>query len=397
MREMTSRQRVLCTLGHEEPDRVPIDVGGGLCSISQFAYRRLLASLGWDEQVTIGGMLTQVVWPSPRMLERLGSDIAHVGAGAPDDNRARDLQGSPNEPFEAYQSGVAKGHTWMDEWGVVWRRSAYYYEMAGYPLQDITSADDLERVYWPNPRDPGRFRRLREQAAAARDRGLAVTLDPSAGGILEMACSLRQHSNLYMDMAQNPALANALLDRITDFFIAFYQEALKTAGDLIDVVFFGDDYGMQRGMTISPRQWREMIKPRLARLIAAIKRSANVRYQHHSCGAIAQIVPDLIEIGVDILDPVQPSAVGLDPAAIKRDYGHRLVLHGAIDQQGVLPHGSTADVRAEALKRIRELAPGGGYIVAVSPNIQADVPPENILALYDTVQAAGRYPISVEA
>jgi uroporphyrinogen decarboxylase len=396
MPEMTSRQRVLCALEHEEPDRVPIDVGGGLCSISQFAYRRLLASLGWTEDVTIGGMLTQVVRPSPRMLERLGSDFAHISAGAPDDNRALDLQGSSNEPFESYVSGTAQGHTWMDEWGVVWRRSAYYYEMVGYPLKDATSVDDLEQYRWPDPRDPGRFLRLREQAQAARARGLAVTLDPLAGGILEMACSLRQHSNFYIDMVDNTALAGALLDRVTDYFAAFYEEALGVAGEFIDIVFFGDDYGAQRGMIISPRQWREMIKPRLARLIATIKRVADVRYQHHSCGAIAPIVPDLIEIGVDILNPVQPSAAGLDPAAIKRDYGHRLVLHGAVDQQDVLPHGSAADVREEALRRIRDLAPGGGYIVAVSPNIQADVPPANILALFDTVQAAGRYPITVK-
>ncbi len=396
MADMTSRERVLCTLAHEEPDRVPIDIGGGLCSISQFAYRKLLVELGWDEEVTIGGMLTQVVRPSQNMLNRLGTDYAHISAGRPDDNRARDIQGSPNETFESYVSGEAQGHIWMDEWGIAWRRAAYYYEMVSFPLRDATSLDDVAGYRWPDPLDPGRTRHLREQAQAARAQGRAVTLDPMGGGIFETAGSLREHSNLYADLISNPDLANALLDGVTDYYIAFYKEALKVAGEFIDIVFFGDDYGTQRSMTISPRLWRKMIKPRLARLVSAIKGAANVRYQHHSCGAIAPIVPDLIEIGVDILNPVQPSVAALDPLAIKREYGRQLVLHGAIDQQNVLPRGSAEDVRQEVRQRIRDLAPGGGYVVAVSPNIQADVPGENILALYDTVREAGRYPLAVK-
>ena len=150
---------------------------------------------------------------------------------------------------------------------------------------------------------------------------------------------------------------------------------------------------MQNGMIISPTLWRKMIKPRLARLIQTIKSYPGIRYQHHSCGAIASIIPDLIEIGVDILNPLQPSAKGMDPSKIKHDYGSKLTLHGAIDQQGTLPYGTPLEVQREVEARIESLAPGGGYIVAVSPNIQADVPPENIIALFENVKKSGVYPI----
>jgi uroporphyrinogen decarboxylase len=390
---ITSRERVLVALEHREPDRLPVDIGGGLCSISQFAYRKLLAHLGWDEEVEIGGLLTQVVKPSPRMLALLGSDIMHISASPPDVKLGRTLEGSLDDPFEGFVSGLGKKHTFMDEWGVVWRRAAYYYDMVDFPMKDLGTLEDLERYQIPDPRDPGRVRGLRERACAARETGCAVTLDPLAGGLLEMASSIRGHSNFYMDMVANQEFANSLLDRITDFFVAFYETALAAAGDTIDIVFFGDDYGTQQNMIISLRMWRQMIKPRLARLIHAIKNQANVRYQHHSCGAIAPILPDLIEIGVDILNPLQPSAQGMDLPNIKSEFGNRLVLHGAIDQQGTLPHGTPLEVRQEVARRVHDLAPGGGYIVAVSPNIQADVPPENILVLFQTVKELGIYPV----
>lgn len=392
MTSLTSRERVLKALRHDEPDRVPIDVGGGLCSISQFAYRRLLDVLGVDEEVVIGGMLTQVVRPSEEMLKRLGSDFAHISAGAPDSSKAHDLAGSADQPYDEFASG-AEQHAFADEWGVVWRRAAYYYDMVDFPLKDATSVDDLDRYPWPDPRDPGRFRQLAEQAKEVMEQGWAVTLDPLAGGLLEMAASLRGHQNFYLDLASEPAFAGALLDRITDFFEAFYEEALGKAGEYIDIVFFGDDYGMQESMVVSPAMWRQMFKPRLARLIRAIKEYADVRFQLHSCGSIAPILEDLIEIGVDILNPVQPTASGMDPADVKEVVGDRLVLHGAVDQQNTLPNGTPAEVRREVETRIRQLAPGGGYVLAVSPNIQADVPPENIIALFDAARAIGKYPI----
>jgi uroporphyrinogen decarboxylase len=232
-------------------------------------------------------------------------------------------------------------------------------------------------------------------ARAAREAGFAVTLDPLAGGLLEMAASMRGHSNFFMDMAMNPDFAEGILELVTNYFIDFYDEALNAAGEYIDIVFFGDDYGMQNGTIISPALWRKMIKPRLARLINKIKSYPNIRYQHHSCGAIAPIIPDLVEIGVDILNPIQPSAKGMDPAKIKQEYGKHLVLHGAVDQQGTLPHGTPQDVQQEVAIRMHDLALDGGYIVAVSPNIQADVPPENILALFQNAQKLGVYPIRV--
>ena len=326
------------------------------------------------------------------MLDYFGSDFAHISAGPPDVKLGRNLVGTADTPFEESASGESQ-HTFMDEWGVVWRRAAYYYDMVEFPLKDVTSAADLDTSGWPNPRDPGRFRNLAEQARQAREAQLAVTLDPLAGGLVEMVASLRGHENYYADMAMDPDYAGLLLDKMTDFFEAYYEEALAVAGDYIDIVFFGDDYGIQNNMLFSPRMWRKLVKPRLARLISRVKGLADVYFQLHSCGAIAPILEDLVEIGVDILNPVQPSAAGMNPAEIKRKFGDSLVLHGAIDQQTVLPQGSPADVEAEVWQRMRDLATDGGYVLAVSPNIQADVPPENIDTLYRVAQEAGRYPI----
>jgi uroporphyrinogen decarboxylase len=392
--ELTSRERVMRTLQHQEPDRVPVDVGGGLCSISQFSYRKLLKLLKWDEEVVVGGLLTQVVWPSERMLERLGSDYAHIFAGPPDVRLGKNLEGSIDDSFDSFESGTGPRHAFMDEWGVVWKRAAYYYDMVDFPLKDATSISDLDSYRWPDPVDPGRFRGLADRAKAARERQVAVTLDPLAGGIIEMANSMRGLQNFFLDMAANKAFAETLLDGITDFFEEFYEQALKAAGEHIDIVFFGDDYGMQNNMIISPRMWRKMIKPRLARLIAKIKNTSDVYFQLHSCGAITPILDDLVEIGVDIINPLQPTAAGMDLPAIKKRYGDQLVFHGVIDQQETLPNGQPEDVRNEVKARIRDLAPAGGYVVAVSPNIQADVSPENILALFDAVRELGVYPIS---
>lgn len=393
MSEMTSRQRVLAALDRQEPDRVPIDIGGALCSISQFSYRRLLEHLGWEEEIVIGGLLTQVVKPSDRILELLGSDFIHLFAGPPDVKLGRNLEGSMDDPFDTYLSGEGKRHTFMDEWGVTWRRSAYYYDMIDFPLKGEVSLKDLESYRWPDPKDAGRFRGLKERAKAAHESGKIVTLDPLAGGILEMASSMRGHQDLYADLVVNLDFAEAMLDGIVSFFEDFYEAALTAAHPYIDIVFFGDDYGMQNNMIISPKMWRKMIKPGLARLIQKIKSVADVKFQHHSCGAIKPIIGDLAEIGVDILNPVQPTAAGMDLPEIKKEFGEKLVLHGAVDQQEILPYGAPEEVAEEMKRRINQLAPGGGFVVAVSPNIQADVPPENILTLFQTARHEGRYPL----
>jgi uroporphyrinogen decarboxylase len=227
--------------------------------------------------------------------------------------------------------------------------------MVDFPMKDSATLADLDAYHIPDPRDPGRFRGMADRAKEARDRQVAVTLDPLAGGIIEMANSIRGHQNFFMDMASNQDFANALLDRVTDFFEAYYEEALIAAGEYIDIIFFGDDYGMQSNMIISPRMWRKMIKPRLARLIHKIKSTADVYFQLHSCGAIAPIIGDLVEIGVDVLNPLQPNAKGMDLPEIKKTYGDQLVFHGVVDQQGVLPNGSVDDVREEVKTRLRGL------------------------------------------
>ena len=204
-----------------------------------------------------------------------------------------------------------------------------------------------------------------------------------AGGVVHISQYLRGFEDWFIDMAMDKALAGALLDAIVDYAVAVNEVALREVGHLADVVFYGDDVAQQNGPAVSPATYREVIKPRHRRMFDSARKYTNAPLLYHSCGSLVSILDDIVEIGVNAINPVQTTAKGMDPEVLKARWGDRLSFWGGIDSHRVLPHGTKGDVRAEVALRIKQLGKNGGYILNSVHNIQPDVPPENVVAMFE--------------
>ena len=378
---LTPRDRVLCALNHEEPDRVPVFFGtSGATTMLAPAYEPLKAHLGITRETTIFWRGLQYVLMDEEALAWSGSDGRPLLPGPAPAALARDVSAS----------------AYVDGWGSLWERrpNAIYYEVVDSPLRTAT-VDDLDRYPWPELAHPSRFVGLRERAQAIRDAGYAVV---ALSGVspFEQAYLSRGVEKWFLDLAADQDFALALMRKITDLMKAGVIRLLEEAGDLIDVLITGDDLGSQHTTLVSPRMYRRLIKPFHAEIYAEIKRRTRARVFYHSDGNIYSLLGDLVEVGIDLLNPVQVNAGDMgDTARLKREFGDRLSFCGAIDTGWVLPHGTPEDVRAEVRRRIKDLAPGGGYILASVHCIQPDVPLENVIAMLDEAKIAGRYPLAL--
>jgi uroporphyrinogen decarboxylase len=367
---MTSRERVRAALSHEEADRVPFDIGSWIpTSIHVQAYRRLLQVLEIEDDSVIGNEIGQLARISEPVLERLGADLRGLRIQAPRNSCSRLPDGSL-----------------QDTWGVVWRKpeGATSYSIVSCPLAEWPRRR-LECFAWPDGRDAAQVEGLAEEARRLHQETGYALLGEVCGHIFERAQMLRGFDTFLLDLADTPAFAEELLDRITEVEGAMIATFLDAVGPYLDVVAFKDDIGMQSGPVISPPMFRRFIKPRLARLVEVIC--------FHTCGSVEYAIRDLVDIGVEVLNPVQVAAAGMDPARLKATYGHNLSFWGGVDTQQVLPFGTPERVEAEVRRRMAELGPGGGYVLASVHNIEADVPGENILAMADAVRRWGSYPL----
>lgn len=378
----TSRERVKAAIEHREPDRVPIDFNPTL----EF-YLNLKNYLGLEIEEELRPNEMMEVIPHPRVLSMLGADLISVKLGSPKGRR----------------SAEAQGELIVNEWGVGLRRVQQpgigsYFEPVYHPLAAAT-IDDLEKYPWPDPSAPGRGEAA--ESAAKRlyeDTDLAL-VGRFGGPIVETAIYLMGFERWLVCVAQEPELAGALLDKITDIAIALDRIGLEATARYLQIFkVSGDDFGMQTGPLYSPRTFRTLFLPRLRRRWQAAREYLNqvnpsVQLMFHSCGGIRPFIPDLIGIGLQILDPVQPRAAGMDSAELKREFGDRLTFHGGVDEQYILPFGSEQDVENEVCLRLKAFASGGGYILAPSHNVQADTPPANLVAMCRAAQVHGQYPI----
>jgi uroporphyrinogen decarboxylase len=377
---MTSRERVLCTLNHEEPDRVPIFFGtSGATTMLAPAYDRFKSYLG------VAGV--------PKLMSRQ-SRYARVDEEI---LRRFDVDGRPLLPGPAPSvlRREIDERTYVDEWGITWQMKpgTLYFENVKPPLGDAT-VDALDRYAWPDLAHPSRFTGLATDAAALQQQGFAVVALSGVNPV-EQIWMLRGLDTWLVDLVQNPEFAHALLSKITALMLAGAQAFLAEVGPSVDIVITADDQATQHGPLMSPKVYRSMIKPYHAQLIAAIKQMTAAKVFFHSDGNVFPLIGDFIDIGVDLLNPVQVSAREMgDTARLKRLFGDRLSFCGGIDTQSVLPFGTVDDVRQEVRRRIRDLGPGGGYILAAVHCIQPDVPPENVLAMLDEALIAGRYPLT---
>ncbi len=383
----TSRKRVEAALDHREPDRVPYDLGGTvLTGIHEKAYRRLRRYLGLpDVPIEIEDEHQQLARVHDDVKQRLQVDVYGLNPGG-----ARGFV-KPKWTENGY-------HKMRDEWGIEWwmpEEGGFYYDMRVHPLANITEVSELTNVRFPDPLDAGRFEGMAERAHELMNaRQVAYVLGRNAPGIFEIAMWMRGFDHFYADMLGNPALAEALMDKVCEIKMHYWERALETVGENVMIVSEADDLCGQFGPLVSPDLYRAMIKPRHTRLFSFIKQKArtHVRIFYHCCGAVASLIPDLIESGIDILNPVQVGAAGMDTRELKRLYGKDLTFYGGgVDTQRVLPYGTVAEVRDEVRRRIEDLAPGGGFIFNTVHNIQADVPPENIMAMWETLQEYGVY------
>ena len=378
---LTSRERVLCALNHEEPDRVPIFFGASSStSMLAPAYENLKAYLGIARPPRLLSKTFQYAQLDEEVMVLCGSDARLISPWPAPSSLRKELSAT----------------MLIDDWGATWERKpgVLYYECMDVPLREADIAD-LERYPWPDLAHPARFLGLAEEARALRENTPYAVVALGYLTVFEQMQFLRGFDRWLSDLAANPEFAHALLRKVTDVMVAGLARYLDEVGTYIDLITFADDLGTQRAPLISPRMYRQMIKPYQAEIIAAIKARSKAKVFFHSCGNVYPLIGDLIDIGVDILNPIQVSAGEMgDTARLKREFGASLTFCGAIDTHEVLPHGSTAEVRAEVRRRIDDLAPGGGYILAAVHCIQPDVPPENVLAMFDEAQKAGRYPLS---
>ncbi len=381
---MNSHDRVWQSLNHQEPDRIPFDLGGtGVSMMHLKAYQNLRHHLGLPPvQARVAAVIEQLAFMDEDMAERLQTDIRIV---LPD----------PSSHFEYVFRDEGAYDAFTDEWGIGWKKpkdGGFYYDMYYHPLARADSLADLRAHPFPDPLDDRRFATLRAQAEAAAAKGKAVVLSGPCSGIAEEYAWMRGFEQYYMDLAINPEFVGYMLDRLVDWKSAFWERALKEIGDLVDAVTEFDDLAGQNAPLLSPKTYRNLIQPRHKRLFSFIKAQAPVKVFYHSCGAVRAFLPTLIDAGVDILNPVQISAAGMDLAELKREFGRDLVFWGGgVDTQNVLGTATPEQIKEHVKRNIATLAPGGGFVFAAVHDIQANVPPENILAMWDTVQEHGKY------
>ena len=392
MTELSSRERLLIALNHGEPDRIPSDLGSTqVTGIHAVAYQALRHHLGLPQlRTTMCDDVQGLALPDDDLLDVWGIDVrglfplnSHNDAVS---SRARLEPKGDGEEVEAF----------VDEWGITQHRPyphGLYFTAVGHPLGGAITVDDIDRYPWPDTGNPRRIAGLRDLALGYRTQGRAVMIKGVLAGVFEMAQRVRGMAELMMDLASDEVLAGALLDRMVDLKLAFWEMALPQLRDVVDVISEADDYGTQTSQLISPRMFRRIMKPRLARLFDRIHELApDAKLFFHSCGNVRPLLPDFIEMGVDILNPIHISATGMEPVALKREFGEDIVFWGgAVDTQDVLPYGTPEQVRDDARRNIEALAPGGGYVFNTVHNIQADVPAENIVALWETLREYGRY------
>jgi uroporphyrinogen decarboxylase len=358
---MKHRERILAALNHELADRCPMHI----LLTPDFA-KRLKAYLqrkgeviGEIEYGVLGGRY-------PYELDRIiDSDMLITTVG---------WLHSFNHPEDSY----------VDEWGVNWKAVYFdtpygmgrYTDIVGNPLAE---ADALDHYQPPDPNRPELYEEARHLLDEFKDEYWIV--GSVAGGIFESACGLRGYEKMLMDLVLDPDLAEQIMQITNQYHLSAARRLTKMG---VDMIWLGDDVGAQNNMLISPKTWRSLLKPKMANAIAEVKTiNPNVKVAYHSDGNIYPIIPELIEIGLDVLNPIQPGA--MDPARLKKEFGDNLCFWGSIDQQHTLPHGTPQDVRTETLERLRTLGKGGGLIIAPAHRVQMDTPMDNFWAMHETI------------
>lgn len=373
---MKSRKRVLKALSHEEPDRVPIDLGSGSTTLFGQAYDDLKKYMGVNKPTRI--FCRGHADPDEEILKKFGVDTRYIRVKSP------------------VQRNLYPDNSYYDPWGVKWKKpdTSYYFDIVDSPLKRANIAT-LKGYPWPDACDAIEVANLREEVESLHQTGYAVVLDEVMLGIFEMSWALRGFENFLIDLMKGEKFARVLLEKVTEIQMNIFEAILREVRGYIDIVIVTDDLGTQQGPLISPSLYRKLIKPFHRYLWQFIKEKSNAYLCLHSCGSVFSFISDFISLGVDILNPIQVTARDMDTKKLKREFGSYITFWGANDAQKVLLFGSAQDIYQEARIRIRDLGPGGGYVFGPSHNIQPGVKPINVCTLYETALKYGKYPIEL--
>lgn len=384
---MTSRERVLSALHHSEPDRVPFDLGTTFVTgIHRIAYDNLLEAMGMDdlERHPLLDPFQQLAMPHEEVLRELGVDTRSTYLRLP----GRTL--TDVEEDEQYFYDTC-------EWGIRRRMpkdGGLYYDMCEHPLRGAETVADVDAYSWPDPLAELDLDAIEDACLQIKRSGdYPIIVGGFGSGMLELVLWLQGYDQGYMNLLTNRPVTEAILDHVVELKITYAEAVLERVGPYVDIFYNGDDLGMQDGPIVRREWFQELLAPRYVQYHEAVKKAApHVKMFFHTCGSVYDLLPDLIETGIDILNPVQVSAAKMgDTARLGREFGDDVTFWGAIDTQHVMPSGSPQDVKDEVRRRIDDLAPGGGYVLNTSHNIQADVPAENILAMVEALDEYGWY------
>ncbi len=387
-RTATSAERLQAALSHREPDRIPLDIGGTRMSgIHRAAYRRYLdrAGLsGLDPDPALSDRNQQLARLPEPVLRHLGVDVRGIFPVARPVVETGGDAGDPADP---------RDESFRDEWGIGWRRpgrEGFYFDVDACPYAD-TGPEAARSAPVPDGGAPFRFARMAEDLDRANGLEAGLVLNGFCSGALELVTRLIGYEDALVDLVTDPDRVGGWLDRIVEAKMQYWEKALRLSAGRAAVAVEVDDLGTQQGLLMSRELYRSVLMPRHRRLFSFIRQcDPGVRIFFHTCGSVREVLPDLIDAGVDILNPVQTSAAGMDPAALKREFGRDLVFWGGgVDTQRILPFGTPGEVREDVRRRIDLLAPGGGFVFATIHNIQPDVPPENLEALLDALRMSG--------
>ena len=363
-------------LAHQMPDRVPVDLSGRSSAIEEGAYRDLRAYLGIDVDAPEENFIRSHAVISEEILNLLHVDTRYV-------------RSVPKESWQEKEDAAF----FVDQWGVPWKRPAggNYYDVDHFIHQDV-DPEEFDQIVWhPLATDAMAEEMKREADRLYQKTDAALFTDVLGSAIFESAWYMRGFEQFMIDMMVEEEFTEQYLRKILDLQLEAYDKLLSGTEGKIDGVFLTDDLASQDSLLISPQLYRNVIQPYQKELFAFLH-GKGFEVLYHSCGAILPLLPDLIDAGVRVLHPVQLSAKGMDAAVLKKEFGDRLVLFGGgCNSQKTLQFGTEQQVRDEVRTRLDLLMPGGGYIFAPEHCIQNGTPPQNILAMFETVYEYGKY------
>ncbi|MEX0321901.1 MAG: uroporphyrinogen decarboxylase family protein [Puniceicoccaceae bacterium] len=408
---MNSRRRILNAIRHEEPDQVPVDLGSTPSSgISAIAYGNLKRHIGINTgNNRVYDVVQQLAQPEDEILDRFGIDVVDLG-------RSFNTSEEDWYPVRLSDGNSAQYPNWFrpvqDEKGT-WRsfdtagteiaiqlEGMDFYDQSCFPWLDDYPADMSElpaamsKVHWAalahspwdHSADPDFWETLRENAISMRastDRALMVVVGCN---LFEWGTFVRRMDNFLMDLIDEPEEVERFLDPLMEIHMRTLEKVCNAVGDVVDVCRFGDDLGMTSGPFMSPRTYRELFKPRHARLCDYVKKHSSMHTFLHSCGSIHALLPDLIEAGFDVINPVQTNCLDMEPDRLKKDFGKDICFWGGgVDTRSVLNKGTPEDVRNDVLNRLEIFSPGGGFVFNTVHNILPDVPPQNVVAMFEAI------------